>query len=59
MGRRLPEGHITDPRITRMGETSRRQRRVEGWRYLLSETKGRRGCSAIDGMEWNLYKRKS
>ena len=30
MGGRRPEGHITDRRNTRMEETSRRQRRMEG-----------------------------
>jgi len=39
MGGRLPEGRITDPRNTRMGETSRRQRRVEEWRHLLREAR--------------------
>jgi len=29
MGGRRPEGYITDPRNTRMEETSRRQRRME------------------------------
>ena len=29
MGRRRPQGHITGRRNTRMGETSRRQRRME------------------------------
>ena len=29
MGRRHPDGHITDPRNKRMEETSRRQRRTE------------------------------
>ena len=29
MGGRSPEGHTTDPRNTRMGKTSRRQRRIE------------------------------
>jgi len=29
VGGRHPEGHITDPRKTRMEETSRRQRRIE------------------------------
>jgi hypothetical protein len=31
MGELLAEGHITDPRNTRMEETSRRQRRKEAW----------------------------
>jgi hypothetical protein len=30
MGGRRPEGHITDPRNTKMEETTRRQRRMEG-----------------------------
>ena len=29
MGGRRPEGHITDPRNTRMEKTSKRQRRME------------------------------
>jgi len=53
MGGRLPEGHVTDLRNTRMVETSIRQRRMEEWRLLLREARGRRGCSTIDGLEWN------
>jgi len=48
MGGRLPEGHITDPRNTRMVETIRKKRIMEA-----SSEGGpgpRRGCSAID--EW-------
>ena len=47
MGGRRPEGHITNPRNTRMEETSRRQRRRE------ASSEGRPGprndCSAMDG----------
>jgi len=45
------EGHITDPRNTRMEKTSRRPEKNGG--VLLGRPGPRRGCSAIDGIELN------
>jgi hypothetical protein len=44
---RRSEGHIRDPRNTRIGETSRRQRRMKAF---SEEDQGpERGCSVMDG----------
>jgi hypothetical protein len=47
MGGCRPEGHITDPRNTRMEEKSRRQSRVEV--YFWGRSGLKRGCNTIDG----------
>jgi len=55
MGGRRPDGRITDPRNTRMEETSRRQRIMEA----SSEAgRGSEGAAAplLDGMEQHLVK---
>jgi hypothetical protein len=47
------EGHITDPRNTRMEETSRPEKNGG---VLLGMPGSRRDCSAIDGMELSTTK---
>jgi hypothetical protein len=50
MGGCYPEENITDPRITRMEEMSRRQRRMEA---SSEEGQGPEGAVA-PYMEWNI-----
>ena len=49
MGERRSEGHITDPRNTRMGETNIRQRRMKA---SSEGGQGPEGAVAAQ-MEWN------